>query len=236
VGSLQSVLIIPDSHLPDHDPEAMDLALEVGSYLGISAIYFLGDLLDMYSVTLHPKSPEIITFLDDEIQAGCEFLNMIDHEFSGIKKVFIEGNHEFRLSRYITKNAPELFGFIKIADLLEIPERLDWEWVDYGHAQYTQILGSKLYARHEPIGTSAKTTATRAMKSVVFGHTHRIESQEVTSIDGESYRAFSPGWLGDKNKKSFNYVRNHHQWSQGFAIVYVSENGDWWGDTKKING
>jgi len=42
VGSLQSVLIIPDSHLPDHDPEAMDLALEVGSYLGISAIYFLG--------------------------------------------------------------------------------------------------------------------------------------------------------------------------------------------------
>jgi hypothetical protein len=72
------------------------------------------------------------------------------------------------------------------------------------------------------LGTNARVTASKALCSVVFGHTHRIEESHIVGLDGRNHVSFSVGWLGDKKKdKIFDYVKNHWQWQLGFGLVYV---------------
>jgi hypothetical protein len=121
--------------------------------------------------------------------------------------------------------------------LLTIPElfKLDeygFEFIPYGPNQKVRVLNSHLYARHEPISGGVHTahgSVVKAGKSLIFGHTHRIQESQVVSIDGDNYRGISSGWLGDIDHEDgvFNYVKNHHQWAQGFSIVTVLNDGTW---------
>jgi hypothetical protein len=57
---------------------------------------------------------------------------------------------------------------------------------------------------------------------MVFAHIHRKDLGEVVAISGERYKAFCPGWLGNKKALTMQYVKNHHQWSHGFCVAYVN--------------
>ena len=71
----------------------------------------------------------------------------------------------------------------------------------------------------------AHATVSKSMASVVYGHTHRKDEAHLVSMSGKDYRSFCPGWLGNKNSYAFDYVKNHHQWTTGFAVVYALKNG-----------
>jgi len=231
---IKRALIIPDCHIPFEDLRAYDLCLEVASYLGIHEIVILGDYLDFYAVQSHPKDPDIPNLIQREIECGISRLDELDKLFPKANKVFICGNHCYRLDRYLRDRAPELFGLIQLPRLLGLHERDNWTWVPYGPEQKYRVLSSKLYSRHEPIGPSAKTTAQRGMCSIVFGHIHSIQEHQVVSLDGSNFRAMCPGWLGNKNHKVFSYVKNHAQWSEGFGIANVLENGEFFYNTCHI--
>ena len=183
-----------------------------------------GDYADFYSVSSHSKDPRIFSMLNDEIEDVLKGLNELDHLFPRAKKVFIQGNHEYRLERYLYDKAPALFGVTDTRFVLKLNDRPMWTWVPYGPNQSYQVLGSKLTARHEPLGNSAKLTATRALCSLVYFHIHRIEESHIVGLDGTNHVCFSVGWLGDKRKDHiFDYVKGHHQWQLGFGLVYVDE-------------
>lgn len=148
----------------------------------------------------------------------------MDELFPRVKKVYIQGNHEFRFERYINNKCPELFGVTQFDFLIKIPERKNWSYINYGPNQAYAVMGSKLTARHEPLASSAKATASRALCSLVYGHIHRIEESHLVGLDGTNHVCFSVGWLGDKRMdKIFGYVKGHHQWQLGFGLAYVDE-------------
>jgi hypothetical protein len=143
--------------------------------------------------------------------------------------VYCEGNHEYRLPRYLNKNCGELYKAVTVPKLLML-DHMGIEFIPYGPNQQYAILGSKLIARHEPLGGGehcAASTVKKAGKSVIFGHTHRIQEAQIVTIDGDNYRGISTGWLGDKNHPVFDYVKNHHQWAQGFSELTVMKDGTW---------
>jgi hypothetical protein len=85
-------------------------------------------------------------------------------------------------------------------------------------------------ARHEPLAGGkhvAQNTVEKALSSVIFGHTHRIQEAQVVAIDGKNYRGISSGWLGDETHPIFQYVKSHHQWAKGFSMVHVLPCGTW---------
>lgn len=198
--------------------------LEVASYISPDEIIILGDYADFYFASGHgPKHPKLLNTTVDEVESVNQGLDELDKLFPRSKKKFIEGNHEFRLTRFCQNKCPELFGYVDSQHLFKIQER-GWNWISYGPNQRTQVLGSKLYARHEPFGSSAKATAARALCSVVYGHIHRIEESHIVGLDGTNHVAFSVGWLGDKRKDEiFGYVKGHQQWQLGFGLVYVDQ-------------
>ena len=220
--SLKLVGLIPDTHRPFHHKRAYNLMLQVFSDLGVDAIYLLGDYADFYSVMSHQKDPRLPSMLEKEVEDINLGLDELDDIFPDAKKTYIEGNHCYRLERYLQDKAPAIFGMVDCQQLFGMYNRPNWNWISYKPDQSVKILNSKLYARHEPVGTSARVTAARSLCSVVFGHTHRIEESHIVGLDGSNHVAFSVGWLGDARKDQvFGYVKNHNQWQMGFGLVWI---------------
>lgn len=197
--------------------------LKVAQDLRPDEIVLLGDYADFYALHQHgPKDPQLLHTLKDEVEDVNKGLDEIDKLFPRAKKKFIAGNHEFRFERYIQNKCPELFGVTDCEFLFKLHTRPGWTWIPYGPNQRTKVLNSKLWARHEPLGNSAKLTASKALSSLVYGHIHRIEESHIVGLDGTNHVCFSVGWLGDKSKeKVFGYVKGHFQWQLGFGLVYV---------------
>lgn len=229
MGDVKRALIVPDCHIPFEDKRAYEIMLNVAKDVDPDEIVILGDYADIYGVNSHGKDPEIKEELRDEVMQVCMRLRELKDLFPRSRKIYIEGNHEYRLARFIKNKAPELFGCIKVEDILHL-DKYGFEFIPYGPNQQYNVLGSKLIARHEPLSGGlhcAHGTVSKAMKSVIFGHTHRIQESQIVTLDGDNYRGISSGWLGDKDHPVMGYVKNHHQWALGFSIVTVLPDGTW---------
>lgn len=224
--TLELCLIIPDTHAPYHDVKAWKILQNVVKHYkkDLKEICFLGDFADFYAVNSHGRHPSVLSLLINEVETVNKMLDWFDETTPDVKKVFLEGNHEYRLERYLMNNAPALFGVTETRELLKFPQRPNWKFIPYGPNQSHKILGSKLTARHEPLASSAKATASKALCSLVYGHIHRIERQHMVGLDGTDHVCFSVGWLGDKKMdKIFGYVKSHHQWQMGFGLCWVDK-------------
>lgn len=189
----------------------------------ISEIVILGDFTDFYFVSKHPKDPRVCASLLDEVEETNSVLDWFDQHFPRVLKIYLEGNHEFRLESYLIHQAPALFGVTELRFLLRLNQRPNWRFVPYGPNQAHRVLGSNLVARHTPLASSAKLAAQKAACSLVYGHIHRIEQAHAVGLLGQTLQAFCPGWLGDQRiSEVFGYVRDHHQWQLGFALAYMS--------------
>lgn len=230
-------LIIPDCHIPFENKKSYELMLEVGLSVDPVEIVILGDYADFFDVTTHSKELDIQAKLIDEVDAVMKRLRELRTLFKKSKIIYIEGNHEYRLGRYIRDRAKELFGLVSVPYLLNL-SAYEIDFVPYGPNQKYHVLGlNSLIARHEPIagGTNvAYNTVVKAMKSVIFGHVHRIQEAQVVAINGDNYRGITPGWLGDVESPAFEYVKNHHQWAHGFSVVTQVGQKTWFNQTAHI--
>src|SRR5688572_25203463 len=89
----------------------------------------MGDLADFYRVSFHSKDPSRTLSMKDEVLAVRALRGEMD-DLGAKRKLFVEGNHESRLVRYLHDKAPELFGFISVDDLLQFTEN-GWEFTPY---------------------------------------------------------------------------------------------------------
>lgn len=221
---LKLSVLIPDSHVPYHDKKAFKLLKKVMLHYkkDIAEIVILGDYADFFAVNSHGKHPKLMHTLEEEVDGVKKELDWLDHNFPRAKKVFIEGNHEYRLARFIYNNAPALFGTTSTEGILEFHKRPNWKFIHYTPQQAYKVMGSYLTARHEPLASSAKATASKALCSLTYGHIHRIEESHLVGLDGTNHVCFSVGWLGDKRiDEVYSYVKGHHQWQLGFGLVWV---------------
>lgn len=195
--------------------------LEIASFVILDEIVLLGDYADFYPVSRHDKDPAVAHALEDEIKSVNEGLDQLDKLWPRAKKVYLEGNHEVRLEKYLAEKAPALFGLTECQTLFELNRRPLWSYHTFGRHQGYRILGSELIARHRPLASNAKTGLLRAMTSYCYGDIHKIEEAQAVGLDMKTRVAFCPGWLGDETRKVFDYMLAQPQWQLGFAIVTV---------------
>lgn len=170
-------MLIPDCHVPYHDHAAVGLMLRTAQAIGCVNAAILGDFADFYAVSSHPKSPERRSDLEWECAQVNDVLDLLDRTFTGEKK-YISGNHEQRLERYLTSQAPALFSSMKCETLFRLKER-GWSWTAY--KDHTSI--GKLYLTHDcgKAGRNAHVDAMNAFQSnVVIGHCLPIDYEVLT--------------------------------------------------------
>jgi len=179
----------------------------------------LGDFADFYSVSSHDKDPSRRLTLADEIKAVRQELSRFE-KMKIPRKIFISGNHENRLERYIASKAPELFGFVRIPELFELLPN-GWEYVPYK----SHIMLGRLAVSHDygAAGQTAHRTASQRLSSpVVIGHTHRAGTVSRRNLNGELLMSGMFGWLGDVRQVDYAHsAQVSTDWVSGFGIGYL---------------
>lgn len=215
----KTVLVLPDTHVPYHDKRAWSLFLQVAKSLRPDHLVLLGDFCDFYSVSQYPKDASRKCSLEWELEQTNLELDKLTGLSPDIR--YCEGNHENRLARYLSGNAPQLAGVLNVKSALRIRER-GWLWVPYKDS--TRI--GKFNFLHD-CGRSGVAAIRQTLAdyggNVVFGHTHRLGIEYSGSIKGDAHVALNAGWLGDWRAIDYHHRDRVRRESRlGFGVVTMS--------------
>ena len=175
-------LVVGDAHVDEH--QGLDRFTALGKFareVKPDNIVFIGDFLSLNCLSAWDKDKrkrmEGARYAA-ELEAGNEALDRIGKLPPKCRKIFIEGNHEDRLTRYLDTD-PVFHGMVDVCKDLDLDAR-GMEWVPY--KSDVLLMGTSF--THCPINGVGKaianpTVAQKALRlysnSVVFGHTHTLD-------------------------------------------------------------
>jgi predicted phosphodiesterase len=209
-------LLLSDIHLPYHDVEALECALEHGS--DATNIILNGDTVDFYATSRWDTDPNHRD-LAGELQASRQFLMHLRERFPDANIYFKIGNHEERWEKFLWRKAPEICGVpdFKLEKLLRF-EDLDIQ--EIGGRQLTKAGGLWVIHGHEFFNTFdpvnfARTLQVKTGVCTIAGHKHKTSQHSVKSMDGDTVACWSVGCLCDLEP---DYMPVN-QWNLGFAEI-----------------
>jgi hypothetical protein len=180
-----------------------------------------GDVADCFSL-----SPKFVTVHRDqrierfqkERDAVLAFLGVLRECFE-CDIHYLEGNHEYRLERYLKQKGPSLLGLEEVT----IPALLQLERFEMWHVPYGDVLSfageSVSYTHGTHIrkfgGYTARAHVERIGRSVVHGHSHR---------GGSTYYSTAAGTVAAWEnfcacRFDMPYVESAPDWQHGFSVV-----------------
>lgn len=224
----QRVLRLSDIHYPFHDERALDAAINYGIKLDPTILLLAGDIVDLLDFSKHPKLDRK-KHLADEMVIVAEQLEQFRQAFPKARIVWMEGNHEQRLKRYVMEKCPEL-AEVPGMELLGFvcryggPEAIRGvEWVDDCRTVRTGNL-AHLHG-HEFRGgggvNPARWLYLRTGESAMVGHFHRTSEHSEPNLSGKQIGAWSTGCLCTLNP---DWMRKT-KWNHGFAFIDVNADG-----------
>ncbi len=205
------VFVCGDVHVPYHDAAAVKACVRAAGEFKPDVFVMNGDLLDFEALSRFLSNPRTVSDPQKELDVGAAMLRRFEAAVgSKCRRVFLLGNHEERLEKYLTKNAPQLLSLrsLNLSDLLGLA---GWTVVQY--PQFHKIGG--LIVQH---GVSyGSTTIDRNIAKFggfdcVQGHSHRISQRYVTSLHG-THSSVEGGCLC-KLEQPYS---KHNNWQQGWV-------------------
>lgn len=178
----------------------------------------------MLPVSSHDMSAAQKTLrLHDEIYQANIALDDLQEASPEARIIYISGNHEHRLNRYIGKHAPALDGMVNLQELLSLADR-NIKWVAYGdyarhnHVLITHDLGKAGENAHRMARKKAGT-------NIVIGHTHRLGIEYEGSLKGAHFGAHF-GWLGSAKASEGYKDKIGHQVDSVLGFGWAFEDGN----------
>lgn len=228
----RTVLVINDHHIGIHSTKLCEAPIYHAKQRGnVDTIIINGDLLDFGSVSSHAASPYEKMHLKDEIAQGKAYLNWVRMQFPKAEIVYAEGNHEYRLSRYIACNAKQFDGIIFLERLLGL-SHLGIQFVPYH--KHVKIGHQNIMHGHHIKGSGVNVAATLLAKSgvnIMFGDRHRSQEAFKRRFDGTTIGAWAVGCLCPL---SVSYSLNNPDWINGFAYLESYSDGTFEVENKKM--
>lgn len=210
-------IVVSDIHYPYHDAKAIKCVLDFIQDKDIDTIILNGDILDFYDVSSFDKDPDRVNSLQKEIDMSTKFFKKLRTIKPDARIVFIKGNHEYRLERYLKKH-PELYSL----DALKLPNLLDLKKYNIEYSDKGIKLGNLKIIHGDMVrkfsGYTARGELEKHDSSGISSHTHRGGVYYYRTP--ERYLAwFESFCLCDLNPE---YI-NEPNWQQGFLYGYVEK-------------
>jgi predicted phosphodiesterase len=239
------ILVIGDAHVEqDQDLRRFDVLGKFIVEQRPEAIVSIGDFMEMACLSAWDADKRLKLEglrYQKEIEAGNQALDLIDDKINAYnerqsenkkrqynpQKVYIEGNHESRLFRYLERD-PTFVGFADIRKDLRVDSR-KWVWVPYGDdikirgISFTHIPFS---ANGKPIsGNDIANKAHRVYNnSVVFGHTHQLVYQAFQRKNGSRQQVLNVGCYYEHQPDYIEKAPTAH--FKGVVLMTVGEDGE----------
>jgi predicted phosphodiesterase len=234
------ILVIPDLHLPLEDKRATSRVLEFAASERWDEAILLGDVLDcnLYSAFNEGKPRKTRgQSIAEDMKNGREWLagfcRTVRKRRPGCKVVYIEGNHEERVQRYIDAR-PEHEGLLEIPVQLQLDD-LRVQWVPFwskgtayqiGHASF--IHGFSTIQNH------AAKHARDWGSNVFYGHTHDVQEHSIyRRAKNVTIKGKSLGCLCDFEQP---YMRGRPmRWQHAFGVFHFWPDGTFQESTVHIH-
>lgn len=208
----KSFIVVSDIHFPYHDKLAIGAVKRFIKANPVDVVIFNGDILDMYDVSSFDKSPDRMNSLQAELNLATKLFSDLRKELPNAEMIYVEGNHEYRLKRYLMKH-PELFSL----EALQLPNLLKLDKYNITYTGKAYQLGN-LKITHGSIvrkfaGYTAKAELEKNDCSGISGHCF---SEDVEVLTPNGWKKIIDVSIGDTvatiNKKDqsfeFNEVRD----------------------------
>ena len=219
------VVACGDFHVPFHDRMALDILLNYLRHSPPDKVILLGDIVDFYQISRFLKDPGRQAELQNDLDTTVSVLREIREAVPDSEIIFIEGNHSYRLTKYLWRSAPELYS-LKILSLpyvLQLPE-LGIALVPYGN-EYK--IGNVSFLHGNLARKRAGYTAHAVMEAlgtnVVIGHMHRLAVVHRTAGD-DVFTGIEAGCLCNLDQP---YTYTRPDWQHGFVTLHFVDGGDW---------
>lgn len=221
------ILLISDLHIPYHDIDAITAALGHGKKEKVNTIIINGDLVDFARISRFEPDP---TARDTkhELDTTRAFLISLRKAFPTQKIIWIKGNHDERLEKYLFSKCVELFGdpYFHLEERLQLAS-LNIELID----GYTVVRAGKLNILHgdklirgvfAPVN-AARGVFIRAKANTIIAHVHTVSEHSEGDLNGGRVGCWSMGCLCQLNPR-YDHLNTKH--IHGFAIVLTEPNGN----------
>lgn len=252
---LKSAVVIPDSQngymkdmetgelTPFHNRKCWDLAIKLIKEVKPETVVLLGDMLDMAEWTLkYQRKPQMFFTTQAALIELNWWLAKIRKIVPEAEIIYLEGNHEDRLSRALMENMKAAY-MLKKADevesdpMLSVPNMLGLDDLnieyrgDYPNNEYW--LNENAVCHHgDSVSSVPGKTAGNAVKdaraTMIFGHSHRLEmaSKTIYAIKGDvTYRAISLGTFAKIGGKTPG-KKEKQNWQNAVGVVKYKEGND----------
>jgi len=224
-------IVIPDLQVPYEDKRSLKAVEQYMADHQWDYYINLGDFMDFDMISKYNKgylrTIEGRRILEDYKKGNAildRHQSIIRKKNKNAKFVLLEGNHEFRIERYLDEN-PQMTGMLEVENALRLKERgfkyvrcsRDGEDFKLGKAHFIHGLYTN--------DAHAKKHVMRWGKNIFYGHLHDVQSYslvhkgEDNTIVGQS--------LGCLCEYRQSYIKgNPTNWQQAFAIFYFFPNGN----------
>ena len=220
--SYKKIVCLSDQHIPYLDKKAHKVTLKLMNDIKPDEIILLGDLIDLWQISKFIKDPAREMTLKDDCSQAKEYLTELRDTFPNAGFVYLFGNHEDRLRKYIWTYSPALSNFIYLEDELN----LDNLKIQY-YKSDTDIHreGILLFTHGTMVSQESAMTARRMLQkygmSIIHGHSHRLGSHYKTRIEG-TLGAWENGCQCDRALAK-EWRMGFPDWQTGFSMVSMKD-------------
>lgn len=223
--SVTKLGILSDIHIPEHDMQALTVAIRDLQNEGIDGLLLNGDILDMHQVSRHFKDPGRAR-IKKEFELGLQFIQAIKRAFPEIPIYFKEGNHEKRWPVWLRSRAIEIWDDEEytIPSKLRLGEHgITWipniQSIKYGNLWI--IHGNEISGNSRV--SPAHAVSLKAHENTLTGDKHRSDKKYVKhQLSGNISSYYTVGCLCGLRA---DYLPNN-DWMHGFAIAYINSQGN----------
>ncbi len=222
-------IVLPDIHIPLEDKRSLLAVEKMMADFRFDGWLQLGDFMDFDCISSHNKNNLRAVegkrlMLDYEHAA--KFLDrhqaIIRANNKNAEFVILEGNHSFRVERYIDAN-PALEGMVEVPTALEF-DRRRIKWVPYWSKGTTFKIGKATFIHGRYGGEHhAKKHVNKFGCNIFYGHIHDVQTYSAEMLGQENTMVGqSLGCLCLPQK----YMRGApDKWQQAFAVFEFFPDG-----------
>lgn len=235
----------PEGLVPTHNPEVMDVWLQMMKDVQPDIILFGGDMIDLPELSKYdPDSRHFLDTIQQSIDGLYRYLSRVRADNPNARIVAMQGNHENRFNKTMIRNSMPLFGvkpacmpeefattsfpfFLRLKDL-------EIEYVSGYPAESFQV-NDELRFVHGDMSkpNNALAYLQRDGMSTGYFHDHRTGLARKTFPNGRSIEAFGFGCQADITGKvpavhngvdDMGRVKERYEnWNNGAGFVEYSD-------------
>lgn len=184
----------------------------------------MGDIIDFYAISRFVKDPERVNKLQEEIDETANILKQIRQVNPSAVIVYVKGNHEYRLQKYLWSTAKEVSSLrdLTVPQLLGL-RHLDIMYNEQGRLQHYGIVVKHGSVVRKFSGYSARAEFEKTGRSGVSGHTHRANVYYQAN-DGGEFAWMECGCMCSLQQEYLEGEKPN--WMQGWGVGYFKKRTD----------